>query len=194
MEEHTFDEKGKRTSTSEGLATAGPAIGCIVCLIVTLAVTIISIVAIVDGYHEIKEGYVGVYYKFGALQEGITEPGVHYMQPFVSTTKSVLIRPEETKMRYVEAITKDGIEISFEGISVLSRTTKSKVISMLKEYGINFKEVLIFDRVREDLRIFCANKTIDQVHNEEFLDIVEAVYERGWRTNQEFWRWRSRDS
>ena len=32
------------------------------------ACVIISIAAIVDGYHEIAEGYVGVYYKFGALQ------------------------------------------------------------------------------------------------------------------------------
>ena len=177
MTEHTFNESGKRTTPAEGLATAGPAIGCIICIVVTLGVTIISIVAIVDGYHEIEEGYVGVYYKFGALQEGVTEPGVHYMQPFVSTTKSVLIRPEETKMNYVEAITKDGIEISFEGISVLSRTTKEKVIGMIKEYGIRFKEVLIYDRIKEDLRIFCANKTIDQVYNEEFLDIVKAVKE-----------------
>jgi len=177
MTEHTFDESGKRTTPAEGLATAGPAIGCIICSVVALGVTIISIVAIVDGYHEIEEGYVGVYYKFGALQEGVTEPGVHYMQPFVSTTKSILIRPEETKMNYVEAITKDGIEISFEGISVLSRTTKRKVIDMIKEYGIRFKEVLIYDRIKEDLRIFCANKTIDQVYNEEFLDIVKAVKE-----------------
>jgi len=177
MTEHTFDESGKRTTPAEGLATAGPAIGCIICSVVALGVTIISIVAIVDGYHEIEEGYVGVYYKFGALQEGVTEPGVHYMQPFVSTTKSILVRPEETKMNYVEAITKDGIEISFEGISVLSRTTKKKVIDMIKEYGIRFKEVLIYDRIKEDLRIFCANKTIDQVYNEEFLDIVKAVKE-----------------
>merc|ERR1711936_1537539 len=36
-------------------------------------------------------------------------------------------------------------------------------------------EVLIYDRIREDLRIFCANKTIDEVYNKEFLEIVEAV-------------------
>merc|ERR1712123_112809 len=179
MEEHTFDDKGKRTTPNEGLKIGevglGPAAGCVICTIVTLASVIFSIVAIVDGYHEIKEGYVGVYYKFGALKEGVTEPGVHYMQPFVSTTRSILIRPEETKMSYVEAITKDGIEISFEGISVLSRTTKSKVIGMIKEYGIRFKEVLIFDRIKEDLRIFCAKKTVDEVYNEQFLEIVEAV-------------------
>ena len=41
--------------------------------------------------------------------------------------------------------------------------------------GMNFKQVLIYDRIREDLRIFCANKTINKVYNEQFLDIVEVV-------------------
>jgi regulator of protease activity HflC (stomatin/prohibitin superfamily) len=158
-----------------GVKNLGPASGCIICCIVTLAAVIIGIAAIVDGYHKIEEGYVGVYFKFGALQEGITEPGVHMRQPFVSTSRSILIRPEETKMSNVQAITKDGIEITFQGIGVLSRTTKTKVVKMIKEFGIDFKKVLIYDRVKEDLRIFCANKTIDEVYNEQFLEIVQAV-------------------
>lgn len=96
-------------------------------------------------------------------------------QAFVTTVKKVLIRPEETRMSSVETITRDGISIMFQGISVLSRTTQSKVISLIKKYGNDFKKVLIFDRIKEDLRIFCANKTIDEVYNEQFLEIVEAV-------------------
>ena len=34
---------------------------------------------------------------------------------------------------------------------------------------------MIYDRINEDFRIFCANKTIDEVYNEQFLEIVEAV-------------------
>merc|ERR1712215_463364 len=75
----------------------------------------------------------------------------------------------------MEAVTKDGIEITFKGVSVLSKTKKEQVVHLIKTYGMDFKEVLIYDRIREDLRIFCANKTIDQVYNEEFLEIVEAV-------------------
>jgi len=146
-----------------------------VVLVVVLIGIVISIAAIIDGYHEIQEGYVGIYYKFGALQESITEPGVHMMQPFVSTYKTVLIRPEELTLRPVQAITKDGIEISFDGISVLSRTSKGKVVQLVKKFGSDFKKVLIEDRIQEDLRIFCANKTIDEVYNEQFLEIVQAV-------------------
>lgn len=78
-------------------------------------------------------------------------------------------------MPSVEVVTKDGIEINFNGIGVLSKTKKEKVIPMIRKYGMGFKDVLIYDRIRENLRIFCAGKTIDEVYNEQFLDIVEAV-------------------
>jgi len=165
----------RETVLSMGEGNKRKAAGLIACSIVTLAAVILTIAAIIDGYHEIEEGHVGVYFKFGALQDGISEPGVHFYAAFVSTTKSVLIRPEEEKVRLMEAVTKDGIEITFQGVSVLSRTIKSKIVGLIRKFGMDFKKVLIIDRIREDLRIFCANKTIDQVYNEEFLEIVEAV-------------------
>jgi len=157
-----------------GLSTKAVA-GCITISVVGGILGIVALAGIIDGYHTVQEGYVGVYYKFGALQEAVTDPGVHFRQAFVTTTKSVLIRPEEKNMPSVEVVTKDGIEINFNGIGVLSTTKKEKVIKMIRKYGMGFKDVLIYDRIRENLRIFCAGKTIDEVYNEHFLDIVEAV-------------------
>jgi len=157
-----------------GLSTKAVA-GCITVSVVGGILGIVALAGIIDGYHTVQEGYVGVYYKFGALQEAVTDPGVHFRQAFVTTTKSVLIRPEEKNMPSVEVVTKDGIEINFNGIGVLSTTKKEKVIKMIRKYGMGFKDVLIYDRIRENLRIFCAGKTIDEVYNEHFLDIVEAV-------------------
>ena len=48
---------------------------------------------------------------------------------------------------------------------------------MVKAYGNDFKRTLVYDRIKEDLRIFCANNTIDDVYNVKFLDIVEQVKE-----------------
>jgi len=155
--------------------SAKTAAACITVSIVALIVGIIGLAGFIDGYHTVKEGYVGVYFKFGALGEATTEPGVHFYQAFVSTTTSVLIRPEEMRMPSFEVVTKDGIEIVFNNIGVLSRTEKDKVVPMIKKYGMQFKQVLIYDRIREDLRIFCAGQTIDDVYNEKFLEIVEKV-------------------
>ena len=54
---------------------------------------------------------------------------------------------------------------------------KDKLFTMVKAYGAEFKRTLVYDRIKEDLRIFCANNTIDDVYNVKFLDIVEQVKE-----------------
>ena len=45
----------------------------------------------------------------------------------------------------------------------------------MKKFGTDFKKALVFDRIKEELRIFCANHTIDEVYNTMFLDIVDTV-------------------
>merc|ERR1719220_191398 len=49
------------------------------------------------------------------------------------------------------------------------------MIPLIKGYGRNFKKALVFDRISEELRTFCANHTIDEVYNTMFLDIVANV-------------------
>merc|ERR1712113_841683 len=71
--------------------------------------------------------------------------------------------------------TKDGIENTFREITVITTIRKDKLFTMVKAYGSEFKRTLVYDRIKEDLRIFCANNTIDDVYNVKFLDIVEQV-------------------
>ena len=78
-------------------------------------------------------------------------------------------------MNDLSTVTRDGIAISFIGIQVISSVKIEKLIPLIKLYGMEFKRVLIYDRIAEDLRIFCANHTIDEVYNSMFLDIVEKV-------------------
>jgi len=118
---------------------------------------------------QIGDGYVGVYYKKGELQDGLVEPGTEL--------QAIIIRPEETMLDDVEATTKDGVEITFAGVSVLSRTSKSKVTHLIKRYGTDFKQVLLYNRIKEELRNFCANNTLDEIYNVKFLEISQAVKE-----------------
>merc|ERR1719402_341038 len=73
------------------------------------------------------------------------------------------------------AISKDGVENTFNDVQVISRVKKENLVKMVKSYGLRFRKALIFDRIKEELRIFCANHTIDQVYNTKFLDIVQHV-------------------
>merc|ERR1719361_1953378 len=122
-------------------------------VVVSLVVVSVGIViaCLVDSYHKIHEGNVGIYFRHGALQERVTEPGVHFMMPFIEDFREVRVRPETFTMEPV------------------------KIITMTKQFGVEFKNVLIYDRIKENLRIFCANHTINEVYNTLFLSIVQQV-------------------
>jgi len=141
-------------------------------LVVSLAIVI---ACLVDSYHKIDEGNVGIYFRHGALQGRVTEPGVHFMMPFIEDFREVRVRPETYTMEEVKAITKDGIENTFREIQAITTVKKDKIITMTKQFGIEFKNVLIYDRIKENLRIFCANHTINEVYNTLFLTIVQQV-------------------
>merc|ERR1719312_484688 len=81
-------------------------------------------------------------------------------------------------MEDVRAITKDGIENTFKELTTITTVRKDKLVPMTKKFGADFKKALVFDRIKEELRIFCANHTIDDVYNTMFLDIVDTVLEK----------------
>ena len=121
---------------------------------VSLVVVSVGIViaCLVDSYHKIHEGNVGIYFRHGALQERVTEPGVHFMMPFIEDFREVRVRPETFTMEPVKAITKDGIENTFREIQAITTIKKDKIITMTKQFGVEFKNVLIYDRIKENLR------------------------------------------
>ena len=52
---------------------------------------------------------------------------------------------------------------------------RDKVIHLTRKFGPKIKENLVYDRIGEELRTFCANHTIDDVFNVMFLEIVPYV-------------------
>ena len=85
------------------------------------------------------------------------------MSPWITTVEQIKIRPQTETLPGVSTITKDGIEIQFEGIQVLSSIDITQVVRLVKSLGLEYKRALIFDRVSEELRLFCANNRIDNV-------------------------------
>ena len=83
----------------------------------------------------------------------MTDPGVHFMIPFVDDYSEVMIRPETHMMDPFAAITKDGIENTFKEINVITTVRKDKLIFMAKKFGLDFKMSLVFDRIKKDLRL-----------------------------------------
>merc|ERR1712061_971013 len=71
--------------------------------------------------------------------------------------------------------TRDGIQNTFHNIQVLSNVDVEFLIPLIKKFGMEFRRALVYDRVAEQLRTFCANHSIDEVYNTMFLDIKGIV-------------------
>jgi len=127
---------------------------------VTLVLTAICLGA---SYHTIQQGNVGIYFVKGRLDDTYSTPGVHWAIPFVTEIEEITVRPQTDTLPTIKAVTRDGIQNSFEQIQVLSNVEQGSLIPLVKKFGLGFREVLIFDRIAEELRIFCANHTIDEV-------------------------------
>ena len=151
---------------------------CCCCCGFTLFILIFIVVICASSLHTIDEGNVGIYFVHGALNERFTEPGTHWALPFVTDVEQVTIRPVTSTMKSIRTITKDGIGNTFSGVQVISDIKREYLIPLIRRFGVEFREALIFDRISEELRIFCANHTVDQVYNEMFLDIVDIVKDR----------------
>merc|ERR1712110_601768 len=138
-------------------------------------IAILFVACMIGSIHTIQEGSVGIYYVQGALEDRYALPGVRFQKPFITEMREITIRPTTETMEDISTVTKDGTEIVFHGIQVLSSVDLEQLLGLVKKFGSEFRRVLIYDRVSEDLRLFCANHTIDEVYNTMFLDIVADV-------------------
>ena len=69
--------------------------------------------------HRVREGYVGVYFKNGALLEDISQPGIHWMQPFVTEVVYIRVTPETMKLSPMICTTQDGVKNVFRDVQVI---------------------------------------------------------------------------
>lgn len=138
-------------------------------------VVVIISVLLGSSAHKIVEGTVGIYYRSGALQEKITYPGIHFSMPFITNIERIQIRPRTDTLPAISTVTKDGIQNQFHNVQVISDVKPATLVKLVKKFGLEFHETLVFDRIYEELRIFCANHTVDEVYNTMFLDIVDVV-------------------
>ena len=164
---------GLRTMPTMDLSSPATKLKLSLSLLVILVAILVSV--LLSSLHKVDEGSVGVYFRFGALMGSVTHPGIHYMMPFLTSMEQVQIRPQTDTLPPMAIVTRDGIQNVFKDVQIISRVDVDKVVFMVQRFGLVFRQALVYDRVKEELRIFCANNTIDDVYNAKFLDIVGEV-------------------
>ena len=147
------------------------------CLILTGTIVALALIIgmLAHSLHHIDEGHVGVYFKNGALQDTVGNPGLNTMTPWVSTYEQITIRPRSEIVNSFNAVTKDAIQITFHDVEVISSVPQEHVLWLVKKFGVNFRTVLVFDRLREEVKKYAFSHDIDDVYNERFVEMSELV-------------------
>jgi len=156
------DEKPSPTKFAgpfSGLSVSGLITG----IFLGLGTLFIGLACMISALHRIDEGHVGVYYKFGALMEVKSPPGVHWMQPFVTQVASIRLTPETRTMDPMVCTTRDGVRNVFRDVQVITSIEEDQVLVLVRQFTTDLKTILVYDRVREAIQYFCANNTIDEV-------------------------------
>ena len=155
---------------------------CGVCSIVACILFIFILVLLGNSAHKIMEGTVGIYFRGGALQETVNNPGIHFTVPFITEVKRIKIRPRTDTLKPITAVTKDGIQNTFNNVEVISDVNPMKVVALVRKYGLEFHKTLVFDRIFEEIRILCAANDIDAIYSKQFLEMVSHVTNKTKKT------------
>merc|ERR1719419_622367 len=125
--------------------------------------------------HRIDEGYVGVYYRGGALLPDISNAGYQSMVPMITTMHQVQTTIQTDEIRDIPCGTSGGVMIYFDRIEVVNQLSRDAVHGVVKNYTTNYDKVLIFDKFHHELNQFCSSHTLQEVYIDQFDQIDENL-------------------
>ncbi|KAJ8760397.1 hypothetical protein K2173_015064 [Erythroxylum novogranatense] len=125
--------------------------------------------------HQVPEGHVGVYWRGGALLKTVTDPGFHTMLPLITQFEPVQVTLQTDLVTDIPCGTKGGVMINFEKIEVVNRLRKEYVYETLLNYGVQYDNTWIYDKIHHEINQFCSSHSLQQVYIDMFDQIDEKM-------------------
>ncbi|KAH6807256.1 ureide permease 1 [Perilla frutescens var. frutescens] len=125
--------------------------------------------------HQVPEGHVGVYWRGGALLDTITSPGFHFKLPVITNFEPIQVTLQTDLVRDIPCGTKGGVMINFEKIEVVNRLHKDHVYDTLLNYGVQYDNTWIYDKIHHEINQFCSAHSLQQVYIDMFDQIDEKM-------------------
>jgi len=103
--------------------------------IILIVIGVLAVVALALSAHIVKEGTVGVKYRFGKVIVTDLEPGIHFTVPFVESVKKVDVTEQICTMD-VSTYTKDTQTVDSLDIQVNYYYSKADLDTLIRSIGI----------------------------------------------------------
>lgn len=168
---HTMNAAGQQPVAGQYRRSAVPS------TIFLLACGALAAVVLKYSIHQVPEGHVGVYWRGGRLLQSITDPGLHFRVPFLDTYAAIQVTLQTDKVTDIPCGTKGGVTITFAKVEVVNKLSKHHVHETMKEYGVNYDYIWIFDKIHHEINQFCSRHTLQEVYIDKFDQVDDIMKE-----------------
>ncbi|KAK3442920.1 hypothetical protein EUGRSUZ_B03154 [Eucalyptus grandis] len=101
--------------------------------------------------------------------------GFHLKMPFITHYEPVQVTLQTDQVRDIPCGTKGGVMITFEKIEVVNRLRKDYVYDTLLNYGVQYDNTWIYDKIHHEINQFCSSHSLQQVYIDVFDQIDEKM-------------------
>lgn len=140
-----------------------------------LGVACVGLAICCSSIHTIDQGFVGVYYRGGALLSRTSGPGFHTMLPIIDTVAPIQVTMQKDEVLNVPCGTSGGVMIHFEKIEVVNQLAADKVHDTVSKFGVEYDKPLLFDKVAHEVNQFCSSHTLHEVYVTLFDQVDEHI-------------------
>jgi len=140
-----------------------------------IACGVAALILIPAGLHIIDEGFVGVYWRGGALLNSVSRPGFNVKLPMITTFSQIQVSVQTDRVIDIPCGTSGGVLITFDSIEVVNRLSSTHVIDTVRKYGVDYDKIWIFDKIHHEINQFCSAHTLQEVYIDMFDSLDESL-------------------
>jgi len=129
------------------------------------------------GFHQIREGHVGLYWRGGALLKSVAEPGLHWKTPLLESYAEIQTTIQTDSVSDIPCGTSGGVVITFSKVEVVNRLDKALARETVANYTVHYDKPWIFDKVHHEINQFCSRHSLTEVAITGFDQIDEHLAE-----------------
>lgn len=137
------------------------------------------LVAIISFYmtlNPVPEGYVGVTYNFGSLDNHLYLPGMSFRTPWPITSASQIeVRPQTDRITNAQCGAKDGTRLVFPLVEIGNQLRQDMVIPTVRRYGEIYDQYLVMNKVRAEIFSMCSRMTSEEIYIDRFSELDDHL-------------------
>ena len=123
----------------------------------------------------VPEGFVGVKFRGGALQPGTISPGLFMKTPVIDVIEMVQVTTQTDAVHNIPCGTSGGVMVTIENIEVVNMLQRSHVENTVRDYGVGYDKIWIFDKIHHEMNQFCSTHTLHEVYIDKFAQLDEML-------------------